>query len=230
MSQLIVSVYVDDLTITGYEPDDILAFKEDMKNVFKMSDLGPLSYYLCIEVDQGRHGIKLSQRAYTDKLLERSGMLDCNGVAALMKSWLKMGKQSNTLLVNAMESRCIIGALHYLVNTRPDLAFVVLFLSRFMEEPHDEHLAAVKRVLWYIAGTRCYGVHYKRGGDDGTNLIGYSDVDLAGDIAHHKSTSDVIFFLGNNPITWQSAKQKVVALSSCEAEYITAAIASCQGV
>lgn len=46
----------------------------------------------------------------------------------------------------------------------------------------------------------------------------------------HKSTSGVAFFLAGNIITWQSSKQKVVALSSCEAEYIAAATAACQGV
>jgi hypothetical protein len=195
-----------------------------------MSDLGLLSYYLGIEVDQGRHGIKLTQRAYADKLLERSGMLGCNGAALPMETRLKMGKQSNTPPVDATEYRRIIGGLRYLVHTRPDLSFAVGFLSRFMEEPHQEHLVAVKRVLRYVAGTRSYGVHYKEGGDDGMKLNGYSDADLAGDLDERKSTSGVIFFLGNNPVTWQSAKQKVVALSSCEAEYIAVATATCQGV
>lgn len=110
------------------------------------------------------------------------------------------------------------------------MAFAVSFLSRFMEEPHEEHLAAVKRVLRYIAGTRGHGLHYKRGDDDRMQLVGYSDTDHAGDIDQRKSTSGVVFFLRNNPITWQSAKQKVVALSLCEAEYIAAAIASCHGI
>jgi hypothetical protein len=60
--------------------------------------------------------------------------------------------------------------------------------------------------------------------------MGYSDADLAGDVDQRKSTSGIAFFLNNSPITWQSSKQKVVALSSCEAEYIAAANAACQGV
>jgi hypothetical protein len=61
-------------------------------------------------------------------------------------------------------------------------------------------------------------------------LHGYSDSDLAGDVNDRKSTGGVIYFLGDGPISWQSCKQKVVALSSCEAEYIAAATATCQGV
>lgn len=83
------------------------------------------------------------------------------------------------------------------------------FLSRFVEKPHEEHLVVVKRVLRYIAGTRDHGLHYVRRGE--LKLYGCSDAYLAGDIDGRKSTSGVTFFLGSNPITWQSSKHKVVA-------------------
>jgi hypothetical protein len=93
-------------------------------------------------------------------------------------------------------------------------------LYRFIEEPHEDHLAAVKRILRYVAGTQDHGLQYTMPENGHPKLIGSIDVDMAGDVDTHKSTSSVIFFLGGNLITWQSAKQKVVALSSCEAEYI----------
>jgi hypothetical protein len=61
-------------------------------------------------------------------------------------------------------------------------------------------------------------------------LCGYSDSDHAGDVDDRKSTSGVIFYLNSSPVSWTSQKQKVVALSSCEAEYVAAASAACQGV
>jgi hypothetical protein len=61
-------------------------------------------------------------------------------------------------------------------------------------------------------------------------LRGYSDSDLAGDLDSRKSTTGVLFFFGRSPVSWQSTKQRVVALSSCEAEYIAAATTACQGV
>jgi hypothetical protein len=112
------------------------------------------------------------------------------------------------------------------VNTRPDIAFAVGFVSRFMEKPTTEHLLAVKRVLRYIAGTSDYGCYYQRRKKP-AGLTGYSDSDHAGDVDTRKSTTGVVFFLGDSLITWQSQKQKIVALSSCEAEYIAAAVASC---
>jgi tRNA(Ser,Leu) C12 N-acetylase TAN1 len=59
---LLVGVYVDDLVITGTE--EIEAFKAKMKATFHMSDLGPLSFYLGIEVHQDSSGISLRQTAY----------------------------------------------------------------------------------------------------------------------------------------------------------------------
>jgi hypothetical protein len=76
-SRLIIGVYVD-LIITGYGNDDIMMIKMEMKKVFRMSDLCLLTYYLCIEVHQDKTDTTLCQATYAEKLLERSGLLDCN--------------------------------------------------------------------------------------------------------------------------------------------------------
>ena len=75
-----------------------------------------------------------------------------------------------------------------------------------------------------------YGCVYKRDTELKPFLIGFSDSDFAGDTEDRKSTTGVVYFLGKNLVTWASQKQKVVALSSCEAEYVAAASAACQGV
>lgn len=98
-----------------------------------------------------------------------------------------------------------------------------------MEEPHEDHFTAVKRVLRYVAGTQGQGIRYLKS-ERQCKLVGFSDADMAGDADDRKSTSGYIFFLGGNPVAWQSAKQRVVALSSCEAEYIAATTATCQGI
>jgi hypothetical protein len=149
-----------------------------------------------------------------------------------MEPKLKLLKDGTTPSVDATEYRSQIGSLRYLCNSRPDLGYPVGYLSRFMEAPRQEHLAAVKRVLRYVAGTLDWGLHYRPGQKNGgaPKLLGYSDSDLAGDVNDRKSTSGLIFFLAGGPVAWQSAKQKVVALSSCEAEYIAAAAAACEAV
>jgi hypothetical protein len=147
-----------------------------------------------------------------------------------MESRLKLSKLSTAEAVDATEYWSLIGALRYLLHTRPDLAFPVGYLSRFMEAPRSDHLAAVKRLLRYVAGTQGHGLYYTRHEDGEPKLVGYTDADLAGDVDTRKSTSGIIFFLSGNPITWQASKQKVVALSSWESEYVTAAAATCQAI
>ncbi|WVZ58547.1 hypothetical protein U9M48_008813 [Paspalum notatum var. saurae] len=194
VERLVVGVYVDDLVITGTSSSSIQKFKAEMTKVFKMSDLGLLSYYLGIEVKQDAAGISLSQASYAGKILEKCGLEDCNSCKVPMDVKLKLSKNSSSPRVNATEYRSLVGNLRYLVNTRPDLAFSV----------------------------------GKNGRSDG--LLGFSDSDVAGDVDGRKSTSGILFFLGGSPVSWQSTKQKVVALSSCEAEYITAATGACQAV
>jgi hypothetical protein len=115
--RLIVSVYVDDLVITGSSSNDIVQFKSEMQEIFRMSDLGLLSYYLGIKVHQNDAGITLRQAAYAEKLLECSGLQNCNPVLTPMESCLKLSKQSTTPAVDATKYRWIIGGLRYLIHT-----------------------------------------------------------------------------------------------------------------
>jgi len=98
-----------------------------------------------------------------------------------------------------------------------------------MENPTIELMSAVKQILRYVKGTINLGCTYRKG-KEGLILRGYSDSDMAGDVDDRKRTTGMVFYLGPNPISWNSQKQKVVALSSCEAEYIAASTAACQAV
>jgi hypothetical protein len=81
-----------------------------------------------------------------------------------------------------------------------------------MEEPKQEHMVDVKRVLRYIAGTSKFGLIYPRGSGGNIELLGYKDSDMVGDIGDSKSTSWTMFFLGEGSGTWSTQKQRVVAL------------------
>ena len=132
-------MYVHDLIVTGARTEDIDSFKREMAAHFRMSDLGALSYYLGIEVRQGKEALMLDQSAYASKLLERRGMADCKPCVTLMAERLKLTKASTTAKVDATLYRSIVGGLRYLVHTRPDIAFVVGYASRFVEDPREDH-------------------------------------------------------------------------------------------
>jgi hypothetical protein len=223
---LLVGVYVDDLVITGTKAAEVAAFKEEMKATFQMSDLGLLSFYLGIEVHQGDSGITLRQTAYAKRVVELARLTDCNLALTPMDERLKLSRDSTTEEVDVTQYRHLVGSLRYLTHTRPDLAFSVGYVSRFMQRPIAEHQQAVKRIIRYVAGTLDHGLYYLRCPGE-AHLVGYSD--HAGDIDTNKSTSGILFF-GKYLISWQSVKQQVVALSSCEAEYIASSTASTQAL
>jgi len=227
---LLVGVYVDDLIITGTDANDIDAFKDQMHELFEMSDLGLLSYYLGIEVRQEAGTITLCQSAYVGKILEAAHMADCNACHTPMENRLQLSKEGVGDVLDATSYRSLVGSLRYLCNTRPDITHAVGMVSRYMQAPTASHWAAVKQILRYISGTAGYGCRYMKGTTDEPTLMGFSDSDLAGDVDDRKSTTGVVFFLDSGIITWTSQKQPVVALSSCEAEYIAAAKAACQAV
>jgi hypothetical protein len=98
-----------------------------------------------------------------------------------------------------------------------------------MSEPREDHMAALKHLLRYVAATKGHGLKCKRDTRE-ICLTGYSDNDLASDVDDHRSTMGVLFFLGENPVSWLSQKQKAVAKSSCEAEYMASAAVASQAV
>jgi hypothetical protein len=147
-----------------------------------------------------------------------------------MEERLKLTKASTAARVDATLYRSIVGGVRYLVHTRPDIAFAVGYVNRFMEDPREDHWAVVKRLLRYVKGMVDQGIIFPKTGGSGLQLTVFSDADMAGDIDGRWSTSDVLVFLGPAPISWLLLKQKVVALSTCEAEYVVAATAACQAV
>ncbi|KAD0618050.1 hypothetical protein E3N88_43977 [Mikania micrantha] len=124
--------------------------------------------------------------------------------------------------------RSMVGGLMYLTHSRPDIAFAVNVLTRFMQTPSKDHFGAAKRVLRYVSGTIDYGLWYTP--QNGICLEGYSDSDWAGSIDDRKSVSAYGFNIGSGAISWCVKKQNSVALSSTEAEYISATAATCQAV
>jgi hypothetical protein len=141
-------------------------------------------------------------------------MLDFNPCHTPMEARLQL-KESTTTVVDETEYHSVVGALRYLVHTRPDLAHSVGYVSWYMVESHEDHQAAVKRILRYIAGTLDHSVLYMRGDAEGLVLLDYNDSDHTSDIEDNYSTSGILFYLGRNPVSWQSRKQKSMALSSC---------------
>jgi hypothetical protein len=189
---LILILYVDDLFITGAE-DLIVECKLGLASEFEMSDIGLMHYFLGMEVWQEESHIFLGQGKYAVDILSRFQMEDCRPMSTpMITNWKKLSA-SDSQLVDATVHRQLIGSLMYLINTRPNICFVVNTLSQYMVEPRSVHMVGAKHVLRYVAVTVDYGLDYVRG--DGVSLVGYTDSDWAGCAANGKSTSGCCFSL-----------------------------------
>jgi hypothetical protein len=155
--------------------------------------MGPLSFYLGIEVHQDDSGITLRQTAYAKRVVELARLTDCNPALTPMEEKLKLSRDSTTEEVDATRYRRLVGSLRNLTHTRVDLAFSVDYVSRFMQRPTTEHQQAVKRIIRYVAGTLDHGLYYPRCPGE-AHLVEYSDSDHVGDIDTSKSTSGFLFF------------------------------------
>ena len=102
-------------------------------------------------------------------------------------------------MVNNKLYRQLIGCLLYITHTRPDISYAVSVVSRYMDQPHDIHWKASKRILNFVQGTRTHGIFYMEKSD--IDLIGFIDSDWAGDSTDRKSTSGYVFMLAEGPIS-----------------------------
>ncbi|MCO5556229.1 hypothetical protein L7F22_009775 [Adiantum nelumboides] len=112
------------------------------------------------------------------------------------------------------------GSLMYaMVATRPDIAYAVGVVSRFMSNPGKKHWEAVKGVLRYLNGTKDRCICFGKGK---LSVVGYTDADYAGDLDKWRSTSSYLYTFAGGAISWLSRLQSCVTLSTTEAEYVAA--------
>ena len=206
-------------------------FKKLLMKEFEMTNLGRLKYFLGMEFVETEQGLILNQKKYASEILARFDMEECNIVVTPAD-----GKFTDTVEGEGEESvddtlyKQVIGSLRYLCNSRPDICFAVGVLSKFMQKPQKKHLLAAKRVMRYIKGTLNFGILFPKPSQVQNMLIYYSNADWCGDGTDRISTTGCIFLFMEAPISWWSKKQSVVALSTCEAEYIVGSSAACQAV
>ncbi|KAM1079132.1 hypothetical protein ACFX2B_013731 [Malus domestica] len=213
---VILLLYVDDIIITGSATIVIQQVIDALTSEFNIKDLGPLHYFLGIQISKTAKGLFLSQQKYVQDLLVKTEMLDSKPCDTPCLPSNRLLKDDGDPYPNPTLYRSVVGALQYLTFTRPDIAFSVHQVCQFMQHPMVSHFTAVKRILRYLKGTMSCGITYSQGD---LALSAFSDADWARDPNDWRSTTGSVVFLGNNPISWSSKKQQTVSRSSTEAEY-----------
>jgi Reverse transcriptase (RNA-dependent DNA polymerase) len=147
---LFVALYVDDLIFMGNNDEMIEEFKDTMTREFEMTDLSLMNFFFGLEVRQVEMGIFVSQETYANEILKKYKMTNCYPVSTPMEPGAKLSKFDGGERVDASRYRSLVGSLHYLKCTRPDLSLSIGIISQFMEEPVYSHWKALKRILRYI--------------------------------------------------------------------------------
>ncbi|XP_028772189.1 uncharacterized protein LOC114729360 [Neltuma alba] len=212
-----ILIYVDDILITGNNPVYLKQFVVRLNSLFSLKDLGPLYFFLGIEIFRDSSGLYLNQGKYTLDILKKLNMLDCAPVPTPMVTGRIFSKTDGDLMKDPSLYRRAIGSLQYLTTTRPDIAYSVNKLSQFLSNPTDIHFQGVKRILRYLKGTYHYGLHIKP--FSSLQLTAFTDADWATDVDDRKSMAGLCVYLGDTLISWASRKQRVVSRSSTESEY-----------
>jgi hypothetical protein len=208
-------LYVDDMLIMGDDVEHISVLKKQLGEQFQMSDLGPLSYFLGMEVQHSPKGYFLSQSKYIKDLIGRSGISDSRTVATPMDLHLQLRPTDGTPLEDPSPYRHIVGSLVYLTVTRPNIAHAVHILSQFVSAPTSVHFGHLLRVLRYLRGTSSQCLFYAR--DSPLQLHAYSDSTWASDPTDRCSITRYCILLGSSPLAWKSKKQAAVSRSSTKA-------------
>lgn len=217
---LVVAVFVDDFFILSNSDTLKSEFKDELKQNFTIKDLGPVKDCLGMRVSQSNGRITLDQTHYIEKLIDKYNMTDAITVATPMEPGLKLTlpKEDEEIEVPYRE---LIGSLMYIaIGTRPDIAHTVSYLSQFNTHYGGVHWKAAKRTLRYLKGTKDFKLHFQKGQSE---TKGYADADYGNSVIDRRSFTGYVFMLSGGPISWEARKQRTVALSTTEAEYMSLA-------
>ena len=196
-------LYVDDIVLTGNNSSFITQLIHALSKVFELKDMGSLSYFLGLQIQRSTKGLTITQTKYATDLLTKHNMVHCSPCKTPCVPHVRLSVHCGQPIADVHAYRSLVGALHYLTFTRPDISFAVHQVCQFMNAPSDVHLTAAKRILHYLRGTLDHGLFYTPGP---ISLSAFSNADWAGDPNDRRSTSGLLVYLGHNPITWSAKK------------------------
>ena len=217
---LIIALYVDDLLIACSDLSILNNAKRELSNRFKMKDLGESRIILGMDItrDRIKRTLSLNQSRYAQKVIERFGMSSARGQRTPMDPSLDLTDPSP---LTSEPYRKAVGSLMYLmVGTRPDLAYCICTLAKYVQTPTQLKWDAVKRVIRYVIHTKHLGLVF-RGTTGMKPATVYVDADWAGDVETRRSMSGFGALMTGALVAWGARQQEVVALSSAESEYIS---------
>lgn len=219
--KIIIALYVDDFFVYFNDKSECDTLISVLSSKFNIKNLGQVQQCLGmrVKIDKRLNTITLDQEQYVEQLLENFNMKNCKVASTPMECKLDIEKTESC--DTNLPYQQLIGSLMYLsVLTRPDISFSVNYLSQFNRCHTEVHWNYAKRLLRYLKKTKNYCLKYVK---DKNDLVGYVDADWANCKIDRRSYTGYCFLMSGAPICWESRKQRTVALSSMEAEYMSIA-------
>ena len=206
-------LYVDDILLVTNDIGLLVETKQLLFSHFDKKDLGEASYVLGIQILRDRPSgiLRLSQQMYIERILKRFNMQSYySGKAPIVKGdRFSKGKCPQNDIErykkNAISYSSVVGSLMYAqACTRPDIAFFVSVLDRYLSDLGQSLWKAAKNILRYLQGTKDLMLTYRR--TDTFEVVGFSDSDYVGCVDDKKSTSGYIFIMDEEAFSWKSVK------------------------
>ncbi|GKB44108.1 putative ribonuclease H-like domain-containing protein, partial [Tanacetum coccineum] len=183
----VYKVYVDDIIFGSTNKELCTRFKKLMMDMFQMSSMGELTFFLGLQVAQKEDGIFINQDKYVAEILKKFNYTDVKSASTSVDLEKPLVKDGDADDVDVHLYRSMIGSLMYLTASRPDIMFAVCACARFQVTLKISHLLAVKRIFRYLKGKPTLGLLYSR--DSPFELVAYTDSDYAGATQDKKSTT-----------------------------------------
>jgi len=224
----ILANYVDDILVFAPTMSDVTEIKAKLASHFAIKDLGEVKYYLGLEItrDRKKKSLCLSQHKYIEDVLQQFNVhTDVKSVDTPLPTNLH-GTPDNTSETTNPFAQLVGCMMYVMLGTRPDLAFTIGYLSQYLAHPTEHCWNMARRALHYLAFTKHFKLTYH---DDDNIISGYADSDWASQ-ADSKSVSGYVFMMNGAAISWKSKKQTIIALSTAEAEYVSACTAAKEAV
>ncbi|GBM05418.1 Retrovirus-related Pol polyprotein from transposon TNT 1-94 [Araneus ventricosus] len=224
-SNCILLIYVYYIVVFSKSQSDLENSILNIKIKLEITELGPVRYLLGVNFERIGNSVYLHQNTYINKLKTRFKNLPRRRitlplkVGCILPDRVKENEIIETELLRQIPYKTLIGCLSFIANrSRPDIAFAVNTMSQFCNGYTYHHWTIVVDILNYVFNTMYYKINLSD--THNTRLTMYSDSSWGCKLNDRHSTSGCIMLFGNVPITWKSQKQKCIALSSMEAEFI----------
>jgi hypothetical protein len=212
---------------------DLVEVKKTIQGIagrWEIKDLGDVAQILGLQVsrDRQKRTLRISQEPYIRALAREFDLGESKPVNTPISDRNAISRHKDEAEADQRQYQRAVGSVMWAARgTRPDSQYLVSQLSQYCNNPAIRHWNALLRDIQYLNGTTNYSIEYKGGESEG--LQGYSDADYAGDPDDRRSVSGYLFLLGGGPITWTSVKQRSVAMSTTESEYMALSEACKQG-